>query len=189
MDMGRELFGELNITASNFEHRLEGTHLSIRDAGKVTKAFLGSGKGRIDHAMGQKWTLLERRHAMGLIDSDEDLAMDDDLLHEFLGATGLLALFVGPDLPLLDGSIDLYLERDIFGIFEKGASFNLLVPLDAIDIPGCRVKGLLGNGLLLLLMEDAVGGQAAQPTIISGRFLVRLRRRTPIFTGRPETRK
>lgn len=189
MNMGRELFGELDITASNFKHRLEGTHLSVWDTGKVTKAFLGSGKGRIDHAMGQKWTLLERRHAMGLIDSDEDLAMDDDLLHEFLGATGLLALFVGPDFPLLDGSVDLYLERDVFRIFEKGASVNLLVSLDAIDIPGCRVKGFLGNGLLLLLVEDAVGGQATQPTIISGRFLVRLRRRTPIFTGRPEARK
>ena len=94
---------------------------------------------------------------MGLIDPDEDLAVDDDLLHQLLGATGLLAIFVGPDFLLLDGSVGLYFERDVFGIIEKGACLDLLVSLDAIDIPGGRVKDFLDNGLFLLLVEDPVG--------------------------------
>ena len=124
---------------------------------------------------------------MGLIDPDEDLAMDDDFFDQPLGAIGFLAFFAGPDFLLLDGCVGLNLERDVLGLIEKRASVYLLVSLDAIDIPSCRVEDLLDCGFFLLYMEDPVASQAAQPTIIFGFLLARLRRGTPIFTGNPNT--
>ena len=122
---------------------------------------------------------------MGLIDPDEDLAMDHDFFDQPLGAIGFLAFFAGPDFLLLDSCVDLYLERDVLGLIEKRTSVYLLVSLDAIDIPSCRVEDLLDCGFFLLYMEDPVGGEAAQPTIIFGFLLARLRRRPPVFTLSP----
>ena len=95
---------------------------------------------------------------MGLIDPDEDLAMDDDFFDQPLGAIGFLAFLAGPDFLLLDGCVGLNLERDVLGLIEKRASVYLLVSLDAIDIPSCRVKHFLDDVLFFLLMKDPVGG-------------------------------
>ena len=100
----------------------------------------------------------------------------------------MLAFFVGPDFLLLDGNVGLNLERNVLGIIEKGTNIYFLVSLDAIDIPGSRVEYLLNDGLFLLLMKHPVGAEAAQPTIISGDFWARLRRRPPVFTLSPNTR-
>jgi hypothetical protein len=62
---------------------------------------------------------------------------------------------------LLDGSVGLYSKWDVFGIIEKRAGVDLLISLDAIDIPSGGVKHLLDNGLLLLLVEDSVGAKTA----------------------------
>ena len=42
VELRGKLFRELDITISLFEHCLERTDLSVRDAGKVTKTFFGS---------------------------------------------------------------------------------------------------------------------------------------------------
>lgn len=157
MDMEGEL-GILHIAIGQLEDGAKGLHLTVGDAGKVGEVVLGTGEGRVLDIALQERTLLQHIDAMGLVDTDEDLAMDDQtvvlvFLHGCIGFYGIGIVRIAVD--------------ETFGFVEKITAVNFLVALGQDDVPGGGVEDLANLGCLLLLMDDLVGRETPQTTIFS----------------------
>lgn len=154
VDLGDNFFGVFHRAIGYLKDLLQGTDLSIGDAGKVGKP-VGCGQQRgIFPEASDRGALFQDIDTVGLIDPDEDLAVNDD---------GLL----GPDG--LGGSVGLYLiglagltVDKAFGVVEEGSAGEFGMALDVGDVPGRRVEDLFNLWLLFRKMEDLVVGEAAQ---------------------------
>lgn len=154
VDLRDDFFGVLHRAIGYLEDLLQGTDLSIGDAGKVGKP-VGCGQQRgVFPEASDGGALFQDIDTVGLIDSDEDLAVNDDRL-------------LGPDG--LGGSVGLYLiglagltVEETFGVVEEGSAGEFGMALDVGDVPGRRVEDLFNLRLLFREMEDLVVGETAQ---------------------------
>jgi len=93
--------------------------------------------GGVGDALGDEGTLLHDLHTVGLVDTDEELAMDDDLLLTGGDRGAGLAAHTA-----LDGDVGLDGEAKVSAV-EEVAALELLQALHPIDVPGGGVEGTL----------------------------------------------
>ena len=150
--------GILYIAIGQLEDGAKGLHLTVGDTGKVGEVVLRTGEGRVLDIALQERTLLQHIDAMRLINTDEDLAMDDQavvlvFLHGCISFYGI-------------GLVRIAVDESV-GLIEEITAVDFLVALGLDDVPGGGVEDLEHLGCLLLLMDDFVGREAPQTTIFS----------------------